>query len=225
MIVLYSSHPCWLYCPGIVPYAQAWQWQRRLVGDRRHQPDLPDVLMVLQHPPVYTLGQGASETFLQFSPQADVDLYRVERGGEVTYHNPGQWVAYPILNLRRHHPDLHWYLRRLEDVLIQTLGVYQIKGERIPGLTGVWVEGVKVAAIGIKVSRWLTWHGIALNVTNDLRGFGQIVPCGIGDRPVGNLLQFKSDIDGEDVRDRLIEAFGQVFGLSMMPRPLADLET
>ncbi|MDG2991916.1 lipoyl(octanoyl) transferase LipB [Candidatus Synechococcus calcipolaris G9] len=217
--------PCWLYCPGIVPYAQAWQWQRRLVGDRRNQPDLADALIVLQHPPVYTLGQGASEVFLQFDPQRDVELYRVERGGEVTYHNPGQWVAYPILNLRHHHPDLHWYLRRLEDVLIQTLGVYQIKGERIPGLTGVWVEGVKVAAIGIKVSRWLTWHGIALNVTNDLRGFRQIVPCGIGDRPVGNLLQFKSDIDGEDVRDRLIEAFAQVFGLSMVPRPISDLET
>lgn len=217
--------PCWLYCPGTVPYAQAWQWQRQLVGDRRNQPELTDALMVLQHPPVYTLGQGGNDAFLHFDPHSQVEVYRVERGGEVTYHNPGQWVVYPILNLRHHRPDLHWYLRRLEDVLIQTLGVYQIQGERIPGLTGVWVEGVKVAAIGIKVTRWITWHGIALNVTNDLRGFGQIVPCGIGDRPVGNLLQFKSDIDIDDVRDTLIEAFAHVFGLSITPRPMTDLET
>ncbi|MEB3229377.1 MAG: lipoyl(octanoyl) transferase LipB, partial [Leptolyngbyaceae bacterium] len=176
----------WLYCPGLVPFQTAWEWQRSLVAQRRLNPDLDDGLLLLEHPPVYTLGQGASLAFLKHDPQAmAAEVCRIERGGEVTYHCPGQIVAYPILNLRRYRQDLHWYLRQLEAVIIQVLQNYGIQGERIEGLTGVWVEGYKVAAIGVKVSRWITMHGFALNVCPNLDGFGDIVPCGISDRPVG----------------------------------------
>ncbi|XFA74032.1 lipoyl(octanoyl) transferase LipB [Thermosynechococcaceae cyanobacterium Okahandja] len=213
------------YCPlGLIPYPQAWAWQRQLVAQRRHNPDLPDVLLTLQHPPIYTLGQGATTEHVQFAPESSaIPVLRVERGGEVTYHCPGQLVAYPILNLRRHRCDLHWYLHQLEEVIIQTLRLYNITGVRLAGLTGVWVEGYKVAAIGIKVSRWLSFHGLALNVTNDLRGFGQIVPCGIGDRPVGNLLQFRPDIDLESVRQQLSQSFARVFNLHLEARSLGEI--
>ncbi len=181
---------------------------------------MPDVLLLLQHPPVYTLGQGATLEFLKFDPHhPDYELHRVERGGEVTYHCPGQLVGYPILNLSRHRQDLHWYLRQLETVLISVLDQYGLVGERIEGLTGVWVEGRKVAAIGIKASRWITMHGFALNVCPDLSGFERIVPCGIGDRPVGSLAQFIPDIEFEAVRDRVAVTFADQFGLSWIPQP------
>jgi lipoyl(octanoyl) transferase len=219
------NKPIAWYCPlDLIPYPQAWAWQRQLVEQRKGNPQLADVLLTLEHPPIYTLGQGATTDHLQFAPDGcSVPVLRVERGGEVTYHCPGQLVAYPILNLRRHRCDLHWYLHQLEEVIIQTLRVYDIKGERVAGLTGVWVEGYKVAAIGIKVSRWLSFHGIALNVVNDLRGFGQIVPCGIGDRPVGNLLQFRADIKFESVREQFSQSFADVFNLHLEARSLGDL--
>jgi lipoyl(octanoyl) transferase len=175
-------------------------------------------LMLLEHPPVYTLGQGADLQFLKFDPlQSPVELHRVERGGEVTYHCPGQLVGYPILNLKRYTPDLHWYLRQLEEVLIQVLAIYGLPGERISGLTGVWINGIKVAAVGIKVSRWITMHGFALNVCPDLRGFDAIIPCGIAHRPVGSLADFIPGITLEQVRPQVAETFAQVFGLELIP--------
>ncbi len=212
-------HPlCQIYYFGSVPYPVAWNWQQSLVQDRKLNPDLDDVLILLEHPPVYTLGQGSDLQFLKFDPcESPVALHRVERGGEVTYHCPGQLVGYPILNLKRHTPDLHWYLRQLEEVLIQVLRIYDLPGERIPGLTGVWIHGIKVAAIGIKVSRWITMHGFALNVCPDLRGFEAIVPCGIAHRPVGSLDQFIPDITLEQVRSQVAETFAQVFGVELIP--------
>jgi len=136
----------------------------------------------------------------------------------VTYHCPGQIVGYPILNLKLFQPDLHWYLRQLEEVVIQTLEVYGLKGDRIPGLTGVWVRGHKVAAIGIKVSRWVTMHGFALNVCPDLAGFRQIVPCGIADRPVGRMADWIPEIDPLRVRETLAQVFAEVFEVEMMPK-------
>lgn len=172
---------------------------------------------MLEHPPIYTLGQGSQLEFLKFDPdQAPYPVQRIERGGEVTHHCPGQLVGYPILNLRHHKPDLHWYLRQLEAVLIHVLTTYDLPGERIPGLTGVWVDGYKVAAIGIKVSRWITMHGFALNVCPNLTGFQHIVPCGIGDRPVGSLAQFIPGIDLEDVRQRVIASFADVFQVEIV---------
>ncbi|HIK28304.1 MAG: lipoyl(octanoyl) transferase LipB [Oscillatoriaceae bacterium SKW80] len=208
---------CWFYNLGLVPYTQAWAIQQSLVAERLQNPDLEDVLILLEHPPVYTLGQGATLNFLKFDPNcSNWEVYRVERGGEVTYHCPGQLVGYPILNLRRHRPDLHWYLRQLEEVLIQVLAFWGLEGSRLPGLTGVWHQGRKVAAIGIKVSRWITMHGFALNVCPNLQGFQRIVPCGISDQPVGSLAEFIPDVDINAVRRAVATAFSQVFDLQLI---------
>lgn len=183
-------------------------------------PSLEDVLLLLEHPPVYTLGHGATLEFLKFDPStSSAELHRVERGGEVTYHCPGQVVGYPILNLQRHQPDLHWYLRQLEEIVIQAIAPFGLKGDRIPGLTGVWVEGCKVAAVGIKVSRWITMHGFALNVDPDLSGFEAIVPCGIADKPVGSLAQFIPGISKTDVQEQVKLAFSRVLNLHLIPTP------
>lgn len=210
-----QSRKCLLYKAGIVPYKTAWQWQRSL-QQRIYDSSSEDALILLEHPPVYTLGQGADPEFIKF----DIDksthhVYRVERGGEVTYHCPGQLVGYPILNLHYHCKDLHWYLRQLEELLIRVLAVYGLSGERYPGLTGVWLEGYKVAAIGIKVSRWVTMHGFALNVCPDLTGFEQIVPCGISHRPVGSLSQWIPDITLEQIIPQVIQAFSEVFNIEV----------
>jgi len=215
--LLPTLRPCRLYNKGLVSYSEAWLWQQELVQQRRTDPCLPDVLILLEHPPVYTLGQGGSADFLKFNPdQEEWQVYRVERGGEVTYHAPGQVVGYPILNLRYYQKDLHWYLRQLEEVLIRTLAEYGLRGERISGLTGIWLRGYKVAAIGIKVSRWVTMHGFALNVCPDLTGFDRIVPCGIPDRPVGSLAQFIQGLDLSQVRQKLISAFAEVFQVELV---------
>ncbi|WP_299487836.1 lipoyl(octanoyl) transferase LipB [Acaryochloris sp. IP29b_bin.137] len=210
------KRPCWLYQLGLVDYQKAWDWQRQLVCDRIHNPQLPDTLLLLEHPPVYTLGQGASLDFLKFNPdQSDFALHRIERGGEVTYHCPGQLIGYPILNLKHHQTDLHWYLRQLEEVIIRTLGIYGLKAERIPGLTGVWLDQCKVAAIGIKVSRWITMHGFSLNINPDLSGFDQIIPCGIHNRAVGSLEQFIPNLDSAEVTATLLHQFSRVFDLDL----------
>jgi lipoyl(octanoyl) transferase len=212
-----TTRTCWLHNCGVVPYLQAWEWQKSLVRDRIQSPNAPETLILLEHPPVYTLGQGSTFAHLKFDPDAtSYELHRIERGGEVTYHCPGQIVGYPILNLRFFQPDLHWYLRQLEEVILQTLEIYGLKGDRIPGLTGVWVEGHKVAAIGIKVSRWITMHGFALNVCPDLSGFEQIVPCGIADRPIGRLSDWIPSIDPLEVRKILAEVFASVFKVELM---------
>jgi lipoyl(octanoyl) transferase len=186
------------------------------VAQRLQDPTLEDVLLLLEHPPVYTLGTGASLEFLKFDPaQTGWQIHRVERGGEVTYHCPGQLVGYPILNLRHYRQDLHWYLRQLEEVIVYVLKDYGLPGTRIEGLTGVWVQGCKVAAIGIKVSRWVTMHGFALNVCPDLQGFKHIVPCGITDKPVGSLAQFLPNLTLEQVRQDIARAFSQVFEVDL----------
>ena len=206
---------CVLENREIVPYVVAWDYQKSLVADRLENPDLSDRLILLEHPPVYTLGWGASTKFLRFEPKSDRQIYRIERGGEVTYHCPGQLVAYPILNLRYYQPDLHWYLRQLEAVIIRVLSNYNLPGYRIAGLTGVWLEGKKIAAIGIKVRRWITMHGFAINVCPDLTGFQAIVPCGIEDKPVGSLAEFRPQITVEQVRIDVAEAFAEIFKVKL----------
>jgi lipoyl(octanoyl) transferase len=208
---------CSLYNCGTIDYQTAWIWQKSLQKERTIDPDRADALVLLEHPPVYTLGTGASLDYLKFDHlQNKYELYRVERGGEVTYHCPGQIIAYPILNLRYYQQDLHWYLRQLEEVVIRVLALHDLQGERIEGLTGVWVEGRKIAAIGIKVSRWITMHGFALNVCPDLSGFEQIVPCGIADRSVGSMAESIPNIDPYLVRQQIIQVFGEVFGMEML---------
>jgi lipoate-protein ligase B len=162
---------------GTVPYHDALGWQRQLADDRIAGRLDHDVLLLLEHPPVVTLGRSSNvEHVLQ---PAGVDVVEVERGGDVTYHGPGQLVGYPIIDLRHYKQDLHWYLRTLEQTLIQALGFLGIPGETNKGFTGVWTRGRKIASIGIHVKQWVTWHGFALNVTTDLADFERIVPCGI----------------------------------------------
>lgn len=211
------TRKCVLENRGIVPYVTAWNYQKSLVARYLENPDLnSDRLILLEHPDVYTLGTGANTEFLQFEPNSsDRELHRIERGGEVTYHCPGQLVAYPILNLKYYQQDLHWYLRQLEEVIIRVLSQYDLNGYRIPGLTGVWLEGKKIAAIGIKVRRWITMHGFAINVCPDLTGFGAIIPCGIKDKPVGSLAQFIPHLTVERVKTDVAAAFAAIFDVRL----------
>ena len=212
-----QTRNCVLENQGLVSYTTAWNYQKQLVDERLINPALLDHLILLEHPPVYTLGTGATTNNLRFNPHTkERQLYRVERGGEVTYHCPGQLVGYPILNLKYYQQDLHWYLRQLEEVIIQVLSNYGLKGDRIAGLTGVWIEGKKVAAIGIKVRRWITMHGFAINICPDLTGFQDIIPCGIKDKPVGSLAQFRPDITVEQIRKNVAEAFAATFRVNLI---------
>ncbi len=161
---------------GVVPYAEALAWQRSL-AQARIEGRLPhDVLLLLEHPAVVTLGRNSREAHLRGE---GVAVFEVERGGDVTYHGPGQLVGYPILDLTGYRQDLHWYLRTLEQALIDALTELGIPAERHAGYTGVWTTGRKIASIGVHVKQWVTWHGFALNVTTDLSAFDRIVPCGI----------------------------------------------
>ena len=164
---------------GRVPYAEALAWQRELAEDRIAGRLPHDVLLLLEHPPVVTLGRNSHAANLLHA--SGVDVFEVERGGDVTFHGPGQLVGYPILDLHAYKQDLHWYLRTLEQALIEALRLLDIPAERNPGYTGVWTGGRKIASIGIHVKQWVTWHGFALNVTTDLAHFDRIVPCGIQD--------------------------------------------
>lgn len=165
--------------PGLTPYIEALEWQRALAADRIAGRLDHDVLLLLEHAPVITLGRGARARHLLDSD--GLDVIEIERGGDITYHGPGQLIGYPILDLRDHRMDLHWYLRSLEAVLISALAVCGIDAERRDGYTGVWVDHGrrKIASIGVHVKQWVTWHGFALNVTTDLAAFDRMVPCGI----------------------------------------------
>jgi lipoyl(octanoyl) transferase len=216
-LIFSPKRPCIVKDWGLVDYHLAWQWQKNLVSERLNDPSRPDLLVLAEHPPVYTLGTGAKTEFLNFRiTDPNYSVYRVDRGGEVTHHCPGQLVGYPILQLGYYQQDLHWYLRQLEEVLINLLAGYGLEGERIAGLTGVWVAGYKVAAIGIKAKRWISMHGFALNVCPDLTGFKDIVPCGISDRPVGSLAQFIPQITLEQVKRDLQMSFAQIFGVEIV---------
>jgi len=204
-----------------VPYRDALARQYAL-AERRRLGAIPDTLLLLEHLPVITLGRGSRESDLLTDEAAlrarGITVERVDRGGEVSYHAPGQLVGYPILNLREHGQDLHRYLRDLEEVIIRTLAVYGLPGGRVPGRTGVWVGDRKVAAIGIKVSRWVSLHGWALNITTDLAPFRRdIVPCGISDRDVTSLAELlPGDVpERADVERALLAAFAEVFQVTL----------
>jgi len=218
------SRTCLLYqWQEPIPYLSAWQWQKELVAERIQNHNLPDAVIALEHQPVYTLGQGAKTEFLQFSlADPTIEWHRTERGGEVTYHAPGQLVIYPILNLRYFQPDLHWYLRQLEEVVIQTLGIYGLQGDRKKGLTGVWLGDQKVAQIGIKVSRWITMHGFAINVDMDMAGFNRIVPCGISEYGCAQLCDFLPNITLAEVRANCLAKLAEIFDLvfTQSPEPM-----
>src|SRR5829696_2100507 len=168
---------------GTMAYAEALVLQRAVARSRISGEIEEDVLLLVEHPPVVTLGRSSKERHLLASPALlatrGVELFEVERGGDVTFHGPGQLVGYPIVDLKRHKQDLHWYLRQVEEALIRAVGGMGIVAERSTGFTGVWTGGRKLASIGVHARDWVTWHGFALNVTTDLRYFDLIVPCGI----------------------------------------------
>src|SRR5262245_59639173 len=216
---------------GVVPYDEALALQLELVEARKAD-RIPDTLLLLEHPHVLTLGvragtstasTGAATSWpnVRATPERlsalGVTVHETGRGGDVTYHGPGQIVGYPIVDLRPDRQDVHRYVRDLEEVLIRTCGDYAIEAHRIHGLTGVWVgdppdSSEKVAAIGVRISRWITSHGFALNVNTALEFFDLIVPCGIHDRGVTSLQAvLKRRLDLSDVEDRLITHFARVF--------------
>ena len=196
--------------PGLVDYATALAWQQTLV-EQRIAAEIPDALVLLEHPLVFTLGRGGDERYLLDPGQAPV--HRVGRGGEVTFHGPGQLVGYPILDLKQHGRDVHRYLRLLEDVIIATLAEWDIAATRRNGLTGVWVGTDKIASIGIGVRRWVTFHGLGLNVNTDLSYFSAIVPCGLpGVRMTSMQELLKAALPLDTVQSTLVRSFARIFG-------------
>ena len=212
---------------GRTRYGEAWAFQQKL-WDSRHAGATGDVLLFTEHEHVYTIGKGGNENHLLASGnelrEKGVDFFEIDRGGDITYHGPGQIVGYPILDLNNYFLDLHKYLRCLEEVIILALGTFGIEGTREEGYTGVWVKGEKIAAIGVKVSRWITMHGFALNVNTDLSKFDRIIPCGIFHKGVTSMNSLLGrPISLEDVHARLGESFGTVFGCRMQTLDLKDL--
>jgi lipoyl(octanoyl) transferase len=205
---------------GNQPYSRVLELQRSLARRRIAGELEDDVLLLVEHEPVVTLGRGTRPQSLPFPASAldqrGVEVYEVERGGDVTFHGPGQLVGYPILDLRTHREDLHWYLRSLETALIASLDVLGIQAGTTAGLTGVWTRGRKIASIGIHVKQWITYHGFALNVTTDLTYFDLIVPCGIRDVVMTSVAMESGRTDSAlwtDTRRAVIAGFAEVFSL------------
>src|SRR5436189_3629200 len=202
---------------GTIPYPEALALQRTLVEERRAN-RVGDTLLFVEHPHVLTLGVrgDGGRSHILATPDAlaarGVEVHETGRGGDITYHGPGQIVGYPIVDLRPDRCDVHRYVRDLEEVLIRVAADYGLTGERVAGLTGVWVGGEKVAAIGVRIATWITSHGFALNVATDLDYFNLIVPCGIADRGVTSLSKLAGrPLDRREVEDRVVQRFSEVF--------------
>ena len=203
---------------GIVPYGEALDLQKVLVEERRAG-RVPDLLVLLQHPPVITLGvrrdsrSHVTATDGQLAMHG-IEVYEAGRGGDVTYHGPGQIVGYPILDLRPERCDVHRYVRDLEEVMIRVCADYGVAAHRVNGLSGAWVGTEKIGAIGVRISRWVTSHGFAFNVNTRLEDFQLIVPCGIADRGVTSLGKLLGEeLSIEEVEDRFIRRFAEVFDM------------
>ncbi len=224
-----TERELWTVPLGRMPYAEALELQRNVARDRISGVIPQDVLLLVEHPPVVTLGRSSKEKNLMASPaflaEHGIELFEVERGGDVTFHGPGQLVGYPIIDLKRHRQDLHWYLRQLEQALINALAKYGIAGERNSGYTGVWTAGRKIVSIGVHARDWVTWHGFALNVTTDLSYFDLIVPCGISGVVMTSIREETgaAEISSEDVASTVSNAFAEAFKLEPVITPLATL--
>jgi len=210
-------------------YGEVLELQRALARRRIAGEIVDDLLLLVEHDPVITLGRGTRADSLPLPPaelvRRGVEVAEVERGGDVTWHGPGQLVGYPILDLARHRPDLHWYLRRLEAALIAALDRLEVPAERNPGLTGVWTRGRKIASLGIHVKQWVTLHGFALNVTGELSGFDLIVPCGIQGVVMTSVARERGGRDRPaelwaDTRAAVVAAFGASFDREPVPAAL-----
>lgn len=212
-----STRPLEVRRLGVVPYAEGLELQRQLIEARRADA-IPDQLLLLEHPPVITLGVKVRQdrSHVLASPdelaREGVELFEAGRGGDVTYHGPGQLVGYPILDLRPDRCDVHQYVRDLESVLIRAVLAFGVDAGRTAGMTGVWVGSAKLAAIGVRISRWITSHGFALNVTTNLAHFGFIVPCGLHHRGVTSLEALLArPVAMVEVEDAVVRAFSTVY--------------
>jgi len=215
-----AERELWTVPLGRVAYEEALELQRHIARDRISGALAQDVLLLVEHPPVVTLGRASKGKHLIASPEflrsKGVELFEVERGGDVTFHGPGQLVGYPIVDLKRHRLDLHWYLRKIEEALINTLADYDIVAERNPSFTGVWTKGKKTASIGVHARDWVTWHGFALNVTTDLSYFDLMVPCGIDGVVMTSIARElgTNDVSMQDVIERVSAKFAAAFDLT-----------
>lgn len=215
---------------GLQPYADALAFQREVARARIAGAVEDDVLLLVEHPPVVTLGRSAKSAHLLASPaylrQQGVEVFEVERGGDVTFHGPGQLVGYPIIDLKQHRRDLHWYLRQVEQLLIDAMARYGLRCGRNPPYTGVWIDDRKIASIGVHARDWVTWHGFALNVATDLRFFDFIVPCGIQSVRMTSL---HAELPDErpslgEVGERVVAAATRLFDLTARSVTGAELE-
>jgi lipoyl(octanoyl) transferase len=223
-----QDRSCSVASLGRVPYQDAWDLQRRLVEQRKMRA-VPDTVLFLEHPPVITLGRNARPEHLLTPPEAlrrlGIDLVETDRGGDVTFHGPGQLMGYLILDLGLIRKDVVWYVRTLEEALIRTAAEFGIIAGRREGMPGVWVGRAKLAALGVHLSRWVTSHGFALNLETDLSFFRHIVPCGIADAPVTSLCQLLGrPVERPQVEKSLARHLGELLGLRMVVEPPAGRE-
>jgi lipoyl(octanoyl) transferase len=211
---------CLVWDLGVCEYLPSLELQRKVV-QRRKRSEVPDCLLFVEYPHTITLGRGGKAEHLLAAvselKSRSVGYWETDRGGDITYHGPGQMIAYPILDLKGLRRDIDWYLRSLEECIIETLVDFGIQGDRVAGATGVWVGDEKIAAIGVRTSQWVTSHGVALNVDTDLDYFDLIVPCGLRSRGVTSLSRILgSRAPGlHEVKSRFTDHFGRIFGRSM----------
>ena len=198
---------------GFLDYQNSWNYQKELqkkvlIGD------CSDSIIFVEHDSVYTFGKNSDKSNLLVSKDGKIKIYETERGGEITYHGPGQIVCYPILNLKNFKQSVAWYMRALEEVIIETLKLFNIKASRKDGLTGVWVKDEKIGAQGVRMTRWVTMHGFALNVNTDLRHFNDIIPCGIKDFGVTSIEKIiGKEQDLSLVKEHILISFAKVFNI------------
>jgi lipoate-protein ligase B len=224
-----SSRELWVVDFGTRAYGEMLDLQRAVARARISGEIEEDVLILVEHPPVITLGRSSKDAHLLANPEQlqtrGVEVFEVERGGDVTFHGPGQLVGYPIIDLKRHKQDLHWYLRRVEEVLIHALDLLGIAAERREKYTGVWTMNRKIASIGVHARDWVTWHGFALNVSTELSFFDLIVPCGIPEVTMTSIeSELGSKVADDEVKRALIAAASSVFQLEARVLPPTVLE-
>ncbi len=215
------------YCNlDTIDYKEAWDLQKSIF-ELRYQQKVDDVFLLLEHPHTYTLGKTADEKNLvgneEYLNKNKISVYDIDRGGDITYHGPGQIVGYPIIDLNSWGKDTDKYLRALEEIIIRTCADYGLPVVRVPKYTGVWIEDRKIAAIGIKVTRWITMHGFALNVNTDLSLYNGIIPCGITNKEVTSLQkELNTEIDIQDVKSKILHHTAKIFGYTDIETQLVE---
>ena len=199
---------------GKLFYKKTWNYQKELLKKRSNN-EINDTLILVEHEPVFTLGKNADENHILQNCPDNIKTYHIERGGDVTYHGPGQLVGYPILDLRNYKKSISWYMRSLEQVIIDTLFDYNITANRKKGLTGVWCNNEKIAALGVRVSRWITMHGFSLNIDPNLNHYKNIIPCGIFEHGVTSMSGvLNKTVDYEHVKKTIIKKFLYQFSIN-----------